>query len=116
MHHHALGADLDGATEVVGDDRGGPLVRRGRGGAEVDQVGRVDHHADALGRAEPPELGVLLRLPGRERPAARVAGEHLQRLRADRAGALERALHELGADLDVGADGVAEGAGHSRQI
>ncbi len=108
VHDHALGADLHRAPYVVRDRRHRPLVRRRRGRAQVDEVRRVDDHPDPVGRAALPERRVLGRLALAQRPAARVAGEDLQRLEPELAGALERAPDQPRADLDVGADRVAQ--------
>ena len=64
VHDHALGADLDGPPDVVGDRGHRPLVGRGVGDAEVDEVRRVDDHPD-------PALGASRRGTRRPRPACR---------------------------------------------
>ena len=67
VHHHALGADLRGAHQVVGHRGDGLLVGRGGGGAEVDQVRRVHEHPH-------PALGACRRGTPRRRPGRPPSG------------------------------------------
>ena len=108
VHDDALGADLGGALEVVGDRGDRVLVRRGGGRAEVDEVGRVDEDPRAALGHQVAEAGVVGGLPGAQRPAARVADEDLERLAAELVGVGDGAVDEALADQDVGADRVAE--------
>ena len=92
-------------------------ARRSRGGrAEVHEVRRVDerpHAALADGRRG--TRASSAGRPGRERPAAGVADEDLERLAAELASALrERAGDQPLADRDVGADRVAQVAVEGR--
>ncbi len=61
-------------------------------------------HAAALQLA--PELLVLVRLPGRQRPASRIADEDLERLAAEQVGLRQSARDEALADLDMGPIGL----------
>ena len=111
VHDDALGADLGGAAQVVGD-RWPPTSRTSRGrAAEVHQVRRVDERpgcrvsrAGLAGTARPrgarrrtaPSRGGCRRRPGASRSRARRRGR-------------ERAGDQPLADRDVGADRVAQG-------
>ncbi len=111
VHDDALGPDLRGPLEVVRHHAGRALVRRRRGAAQVDQVGGVDEHAHPGLGGGLAEGGVHGRVALAERPAARVAGEDLEGLRADPSGLGEGALDQALADLEVGADRVPQGRG-----
>ena len=111
VHDDALGADLGGAAEVVGDRRHRLLVRRGGRAAEVHEVRRVDERPGAGLRAGLPEPRVLAGSPADSaqprglptntwsvsQPISRALGE--------------RAVDEPLADRDVGADRVAQRPG-----
>ena len=90
VHHHAARPDLPAAAQRVRDGRGRPRGDHAVGGAEVDQVRRVDEHRQA-GLAQP---RVLRRIARAGRPAARVRHEHLDDLRLERLSVREPANRE----------------------
>jgi hypothetical protein len=114
----ALGSDLDGPAQVVGDHRGRARVRRGRGGAEVDEVRRVDERSHPAGADRVPERGVLGGPAGRMGPAPGIADEDLQGLALELDGLRQSACGEALAHGHVRADRVAEGGvdWHARRL
>jgi hypothetical protein len=85
VHHHAARPDLPAAAQRVRDGRRRPPGDHAVGGAEVDQVRRVDEHRQP-GLAQP---GVLRRIARAGRPAPRVRHEDLDDLGLDRRGVPE---------------------------